>query len=497
MSLSAAAQRFRVPGGTIMVLGAALAAGLLAVSLAALPLKLTLAVLGVAIVAALAIVSRRPRAVLLGLSIGLISLDVKSFPANLWLHATHIGGAPGIVLTAQFALLIPLAVLAVVERAGSRDDTRPRLPAGALLIPLLPILAALPSLFGSRDQTLSAVELVRMGCFYLLYLYFAAEFKPSDTFLVAAALMASVLIQLPFVAAELAIPSFRFSFIGGSEAATALETISGYGVKRVTGTLVHANVLGAYLSLLLPIALAFAVAPGVVRWLRALGLVALLAGLPMLVLTFNRGAWIGFAIAVPFVLILGAVRGHLTTSQTVGILATVTVLAVVSLALPPVWDRFAASDPGNVDFRLDINRSAMAMWQAYPWTGAGLNVFAETVADFDVRNAAIYRWPVHNIYLLWLSETGIVGTAGMVVFLIWAAFRIIRASAVEQPLTSLLAVGFAGGVLALYVGELASFGTRFDPVAAVFYILLGVMVAMGRTSDRPVTLGRLGQLRVV
>jgi O-antigen ligase len=137
------------------------------------------------------------------------------------------------------------------------------------------------------------------------------------------------------------------------------------------------------------------------------------------------------------------------------------------------------------------------MWRANPVLGVGLNLFPENVGDYDVRHVSLYRWPVHNIYLLWLSETGIVGTAGMVVFLIWAAFRIIRATAAEQPLTSLLAVGFAGGVLALYVGELASFGTRFDPVAAVFYILLGVMVAMGRTSDRPVTLGRLGQLRVV
>jgi O-antigen ligase len=478
-----------------MVLGAALAAGLLALSLFTLPLKLTVAAFGVAAVVGLVIATRRPRPILLGLSVGLLTLDVKSFPANLGLHPTHIGGAPGVVLTAQFILLIPLAILALAEHAGRPAENAGRLPAGAILVPLIPILAAMPSLASSRDLSLTGEELLRMACFYLLYLYFAADFKLGDTALVVAALMVGVLVQLPFVGLEMVMPSFHFAFIGG-EQTMALEQIAGSGVKRATGTLVHPNVLGGYLALILPIALAFALAEKTIRWLRVLAAVALLAGLPMLILSFNRGSWIGFAIAVPVVVLLLGGHGHLTKPQTVGYMILVAVVAAIGLALPPVWDRLVASDPNNVDFRFDINQSAIMMWQAFPWTGAGLNTFAEAIQDFDYHRAAVYRWPVHNIYLLWLAETGIIGAAAMIGFLIWAAVRVVRATWSAHPQASLLAIGFVGGFLALLIGDLASFGFRFEAIAQAFFILLGASVALGRTTDRPVMLGRVGSLRV-
>jgi hypothetical protein len=46
------------------------------------------------------------------------------------------------------------------------------------------------------------------------------------------------------------------------------------------------------------------------------------------------------------------------------------------------------------------------------------------------------------------------------------------------------------------MGELAGFSTRMESVAQAFYILLGVAVALGRTVPSPVTIGRLGELRV-
>jgi O-antigen ligase len=495
LSLSAASRRFLAPGGAYLVPGAAIAAGLLAVSLFTLPLKFTVAALGVAAAAGLVIATRRPRPILLGLTVGLLTLDVKSFPSGLLLYPTHLGGAIGLVVTAQFILLIPLAVLALLERAGRPSEIAGRLPAGAILIPMIPILAVIPSLIGSRELSLSAFELLRMVCFYLLYLYFALDFRPGDTVLIVAALMVGVLIELPFVALEMVMPSFHFAFIS-TELGIAPENIAGTAVKRATGTLVHANILGGYLSLLLPIALAFVLAEKTVRWLRVLAVAALLAGLPMLLLTFNRGSWIGVGVAVPLVVLLLGFQGHLTSSQTVSYMVLVAIALAVSLAVPSVWERFVASDPSNVDFRLNINNSAVMMWQAYPWTGAGLNTFGEAVQDFDYRGVSLYRWPVHNIYLLWLAETGIVGTVGMVVFLIWAAIRLLRAGTSEHPQASLLAIGFAGGMLAVYTGELAGFSTRMESVAQAFYILLGVAVALGRTVPSPVTIGRLGELRV-
>jgi hypothetical protein len=47
------------------------------------------------------------------------------------------------------------------------------------------------------------------------------------------------------------------------------------------------------------------------------------------------------------------------------------------------------------------------------------------------------------------------------------------------PLGPLFAIGFLSGGLALYVGDLASFTSRIDPVMQAFLIMLGVIVAIG------------------
>jgi len=51
------------------------------------------------------------------------------------------------------------------------------------------------------------------------------------------------------------------------------------------------------------------------------------------------------------------------------------------------------------------------------------------------------------------------------------------------PLGPLLAIGFLAGGTALYVGDLASFTSRIDPVMQTFLIILGVVVALGLRRD--------------
>jgi O-antigen ligase len=87
---------------------------------------------------------------------------------------------------------------------------------------------------------------------------------------------------------------------------------------------------------------------------------------------------------------------------------------------------------------------------------------------------------VHNTYLLWLAETGVVGAATMGLFVLWALWTGLRVVDSRVPSQSLLAIGFVAGGVALYVSELASFGTREDSISMAFAILLGCMVALRR-----------------
>jgi O-antigen ligase len=466
---------------------AAAVSALVAAGLFGLPLKVVLGFLGIILIGSVAVMSGHLRAFLIGLMVLLVSLDVKTFPSALGYRESHffgLGGAAGIVITAQFILLVPLFALALLERYGGQQEPQAgRLPAGSYWVPLLPVLATLPSLLATPDIQLSSYELLRMFCFYLLYVYFALELRRSEVPLVAAAFLVGLLLVVPFVLAELALPNFRFSVLTG----TTTSIVEGVGntiVKRVSGTMSHPNVLGGYLGLLWPIALLFAIVPALPR-LRWPAAAVAVVSIPILTMTLCRGCWVGFAASIPIVVLLAARHGHISRAQASVILAVAGVAAALFIAQPSIWSRLVASDPGNVNLRLDLNEAAIMMWSSSPVTGVGLNLFPEKIVDYDVNHSSQYRYPVHNIYLLWLSETGILGAVGMALFLGWAFYRMWRAAASADRVSSMLAIGFLAGAVGLYVGELASFSTRLEPIAQAFFILLGAIVAISRTPPMP------------
>ena len=458
--------------------GAALAGALGAVALQAVPLKALAALVGAGALVAIVLLSGRPRRLLLGLLVASITLDLKTIQA---FHTDHTGGAAGVVITFAMVLLVPLVTMAIADHVSRRTaEAREPLPAGAFWMPLVPLACTLPSLLHTQHVDLSLLELLRQLCFYGLYLYFALTIRRQDLPLVVGCFLGSVLIEVPFAALQMVDPTIQIS-IGGQQSETLAEQVKGGGVLgRISGTQTAPNLLGSYLTILLPTALLCALCKQVPSRLRAIAWIALVAGGLMLLLTFSRGSWSGIAVALPIVLLLAAARGWLTPSQTVTVLGMLVVAGLVFLALPPVQERLFGSDPSNVDFRLRLNQVATAMWQSQPVTGVGLNTFVETAPKFDVFNIATSHLPAHNIYLLTLAEAGVIGLVGLLVNLGWQLWRSWKASASGDPLGSLLAIGMVGALVALYVGELASFSTRIDADVGAVAVLFGCALGAAR-----------------
>ena len=60
--------------------------------------------------------------------------------------------------------------------------------------------------------------------------------------------------------------------------------------------------------------------------------------------------------------------------------------------------------------RLELTKIAIKMWLSSPIFGVGLNNFIVRMEEFGQVKANIrFLQPVHNIYLLVLAETGIIG----------------------------------------------------------------------------------------
>jgi O-antigen ligase len=464
-----------VPGLAILLVPAAALAGCwVAFALLYMPPKTMVLALGLPALAIAAVASGRPRQALLFALAALTAVDVKTYQD----FHVHAGGAPGLVITAQLIMLVPLVAIALAERAAGTRTRQRSLRGAWLVMPLLPILAALPSLLNSSYLDLGGYELLRMATFVCLYLYFAIDFRRADLPLVLAGFLVGILLEVPFALLQLAAPGTAISVLGQQSVGLSESVGRSGNLSRVAGTLQHPNLLGSYLVMLLPLALLLAVARRGRSRLRVLARLSLGAGLLLLAITFSRGAWTGIVLAVPLALILAAGRHHVTPAQaTAGILLTAAAV-LAALALPPIAQRLFASDPRNISFRVDLNTVGLAMWKAHILTGIGLNTFVENAAAFDSRHISMAKVPAHNIYLLWLAETGVAGLLGWVAFLLWSLKRCLRTAASADRLASLLGIGFFAGTVALFVAELFSFSTRIDAIQQGFMVLLGMVVAL-------------------
>ncbi|MBO8192860.1 O-antigen ligase family protein [Streptomyces oryzae] len=168
------------------------------------------------------------------------------------------------------------------------------------------------------------------------------------------------------------------------------------------------------------------------RWLRpcALGCAAVLV-VP-LALSYSRGAWIATGLAC---LLLLALRGARTT---VGVLAAVVAAGVVlvgglGVATQELAQRFQSitevsdAPDSSVTDRYTLWSAATGIWRQAPVTGVGPKGFPEhrdshaalelsSGSDTAGAGTPFQREPLlspHNMYLLVLSEQGLVGTVAL------------------------------------------------------------------------------------
>jgi len=97
--------------------------------------------------------------------------------------------------------------------------------------------------------------------------------------------------------------------------------------------------------------------------------------------------------------------------------ARLLLILVVVLLLPILYTRFASVF--NFDILSLIRREqqisiAFNLWRHHPLLGVGLNNFIIVASDQLLAGPSRFLQPVHNIFLLSLSETGIVGLIGLI-----------------------------------------------------------------------------------
>lgn len=216
---------------------------------------------------------------------------------------------------------------------------------------------------------------------------------------------------------------------------------------RAYGTFEQPNPYGGYLGLTLPLALGLLAAVALDRgaWRRGsrLLLAAVAAGsavlmLAALIMSWSRGAWLGFAaavLAIGVALVVRSGRGAVLVVVLVAIVAYAVLAGGLASVPPAVVQRLDDFLPylGVMDVRgvevTDANfsvlermahwQAAWAMWTDRPWLGVGIGNYEPIYARYALPLWDLPLGHAHNYYLNIAAEAGLAGL--LAYLLLWAA----------------------------------------------------------------------------
>jgi putative inorganic carbon (HCO3(-)) transporter len=256
---------------------------------------------------------------------------------------------------------------------------------------------------------------------------------------------------------------------------------SGFTGARLAGTIGHANSLGGYLAMVLPLTAALAIAP-VARWFRVMAASAFVAGTVLLGLSGSRGAFVGFMVALALLAIF--VYRHELVSRKI-FLRTMALAAVplfVQLAL--MAGRLAAYDNDAATGRLPLIALAIDMIGDNLLLGVGANNFATVLDQYlSIDFSTAWISTVHNRYLLVWAETGIIGLIALLTFLVSTLRRGVTLARTPDTVYALASIGLLAGVAAAMVHMLVEL-YHSRPLVQMLWLLAGLLIAIEASSAR-------------
>lgn len=408
-----------------------------------------------------------------------------------FLRFPHMGGAGAMFIEAVDPFMLLLLYYQARDRLNGIGHLYRFPPACALWTALI-VLGIGTVLFGPL-RTTAANEVVRMLKLLLLALLIVNELILRRQFQQAViALMLGVILQSIIALTQYLLGAqLGLGFLGESSDEDIKVLSEGSlstreFVYRVGGLLGHANLLAGYLALLLPAAVALLLARVSLR-LKLLLTAALLVGQLALVLTLSRTGWVDFSVAFVIVLALGA--SHPVSRKRFMLARGVIIVATVAIALalsPKIIQRLTEADPNSVEYRIKWLKTARAMIIDNPVFGTGLNTYvfaqlpyADQKTPLEMTEVYGDYWPVvHNSWMITWAEQGTVG------FLIYVAMHIavivvgLRNLRIRDPMMHALSVGLLAGFVGIMIDGLASFFVRQEAPARMFWIALGLILAI-------------------
>jgi len=269
-------------------------------------------------------------------------------------------------------------------------------------------------------------------------------------------------------------------------------TVEAEKTFRAGAFLSHPNIFAVFLACLLPLAVGlFLLAPR--KRISLLLLLTITTGAAALIGTLSRSGWISFSVALLVLLTLMLLHRGVRRNSLVAAGLSLGALLLVGVAYrEPITKRIFESKEHAVRSRLEHIQTAGRMIFARPLLGWGMNSYAPAALPFTKYGprAALEKYrgteeypglwlpPVHNIYLLWLAELGVVGLSFHLLVLGSIVMTSLGNLRVRNELLFVINAACLAGIAALIVDGLASFSLRINSILRVFWVLAAMIMAV-------------------
>lgn len=485
MVARAPARAERPPWWPILVTG--LGCGIAAAGIATLATRWQVAALGMLVVFGMVALAKDRQSFFM-------ALTVASMQVTLHKAFSRVAGDNSASVVALYLTTVDVAIVVLFFIWFWRGDLFRVLP-GVLRHPV--VLLALLAVAGEAASFTGAVEkdhvlwFVARDLWMVLVLIYAAGTLRTKTVVpyVALATFSIQIVQCAFVVAQTVTHRGIGAALFGERPAGNLDTkwaISGTDsggalLIRPTGTLVHPDFLAAFLipCILLTAALAVFCPDRNLRWAARL---VFPFGVAAVALTLGRAAIVGLVFALVLAAVLMVRRGILSpaVARRAALVTAVVLLAAAGPVIYKVSKDFSRFGQ-EYQARGELSNVAWHMFLTHPLTGIGTGNFVKLEDQYSAHTLIFDGNPVHSIYMLVLSETGLIGSLTWLASVISILYFGRRATTHPDRLLRTVAIGLFAAICGLYVEEIVTFSLRLDGPLEMYWFVIGWLVAIGWT----------------
>lgn len=298
------------------------------------------------------------------------------------------------------------------------------------LIILILLFATISSIYALRfDLAVTGLARLWLGFNIFLfgqYFFKSGKIKHFDKYLSSLLLFLGLIGTLQFLnqqALGLTIEDLNPFLPLGFTTSDGVETF------RVLGIMSHPTQFGSFLCLLLPVPIGLFIreisTKKTITWTVLFSGSATLLGLISIIGTYSRSAWLTTAfIIIIFSLRLKGIAAWIKLLRVkIFQLAILFIMIVFVLLLPNILQRVDSIGTvwslGSGRGRLYLAKQSFQMMQNSPLFGVGLNHYTQALVDLGVESEfGGFINPVHNTFLLFLSEIGIPAGLAFILFVL-------------------------------------------------------------------------------